>query len=284
MAQHLCRHGVHLSVMSRHRRLLLPLLAAAIVAPAMLAPGAFGAAAAARTGATGSSGSTGSTGAAGLVATLSACHTDPLTANRYAVFASQMTQVPGSRTMSVSFVLEERSSSASGFSAVSAPGFGAWVSSQSGVGIFTYDHEVTGLPAPAAFRVLVRARWSDRHRKVIRRETILSPVCVQPLLQPDLSIGPSLSRAPAGGGNVVYSIAVRNDGTAAAGPFAVSLSVGGVPLSPVTVQSLAVGATQSVAFTGPRCSSGMNLVATADSANAISEPASSSRTRSFACH
>jgi hypothetical protein len=284
MAQHLRCRCVHLSVMNRCRRLLIPLLAAAIVVPAMMAPGAFGAAAAARTGVTGSSGSTGSTGAAGLVATLSACHTDPLTANRYAVFASQMTQVPGSRTMSVSFVLQERSSTSSGFSAVSAPGFGAWVSSQAGVGLFTYDHEVTGLPAPAAFRVLVRARWSDRHHKVIRRETILSPVCVQPLLQPDLSIGQSLNRSPASGGNALYSVVVRNDGTAAAGPFEVSLSVGGVALAPVTVQSLAAGSTQSVAFTGPRCSSGTNLVATADATNAISEPASSSRTRSFACH
>jgi hypothetical protein len=272
--------------MNRFRRLLAPFLVASIALPALLAPGAFGAAGAARTGATGSSGatgSTGSTGTTGLIATLSACHTDPLTANRYAVFASQMTAVAGSRTMAVSFVLEERGAKASSFSAVPAPGFGAWVSSQAGVGIFTYDHEVTGLPAPAAFRVLVRARWSDRHHRVIRHETLLSPICVQPLLQPDLSIGLSLNRSPAGGGNVVYAVLVRNDGTAAAGPFQVSLSVGGVALAPVTVANLAAGSTQLVQFTGPRCGSAANVVATADAGNAVSEPASSSRTRSFAC-
>jgi len=273
--------------MNWFRRLLAPCLAVSLVLPALLAPGAFGAAGVARAGATGASGSTGSTGSTGsgeLVATLSACHTDPLTANRYAIFASQMAQVPGSRTMAVSFALQERNSKASSFATVPAPGFGAWVSSQVGVGIFTYDHEVTGLPAPAAFRVLVRARWSDRHHKVIRHETILSPICVQPLLQPNLSIGPSLNRSPAGGGNVVYSVVVRNEGTAAAGPFAVSLSVGGVALAPVTVANLAVDSTQLVQFTGPRCSSGANVVATADAGDAVSEPAGSGRTRSFACH
>src|ERR1700689_2249350 len=176
-----------------------------IVLPGLLAPGAFGAGAAAAahpsgaTGASGATGSTGSAGSTGLVATLSACHTDPLTANRYAIFASQMTAVAGTRTMAVSFLLQEHGAKAAGFVTVAAPGFGEWVSSQAGVGIFTYDHEVTGLPAPAAFRVLVRARWIDRHHRVIRRATILSPICVQPLLVPDLSIGPALSRAGASG-------------------------------------------------------------------------------------
>lgn len=261
-----------------------------IVAPALLAPGAFGAVgatdAAHATGATGASGATGSTGpsgSTGLVATLNACHADPLTANRYAIFASQMTAVPGSRTMAVSFVLQERSAKASGFVVVSAPGFGEWVSSQPGVGIFTYDHEVTGLPAPSAFRVLVRARWIDRHHRVLRRAMILSPVCVQPLLVPDLSIGPALSHTDAAGGDVVYSVAVRNDGTAAAGPFEVSLSVGGVALAPVTVQSLAADSSALVQFTGPRCSAGSSIVATADAANVVSEPPNSDRTRSFVC-
>lgn len=267
--------------MKQFRRLLVPLLAVAIALPALLAPGAFGATTAPSAGATGS---TGTTGAGGLVATLSACHTDPLTANRYATFAAQMTQVSGARTMAVSFVLEESTGKSVAFAPRAAPGFGDWVVSQPGVGIFTYDHEVTGLPAPAAFRVLVRARWIDRHHRVIRREMIVSPTCVQPLLQPDLSIGLPIGRAAAGGGNVLYSVVVNNSGTAAAGPFAVSLSVGGVTLAPVTVPSLAADSTQLVQFTGPRCTAGSTVVATADSANAVSEPANANRSRSFACH
>jgi len=274
--------------MARFRRLLAPLLTGMIVLPALLAPGAFGAGAGAQvaaTSATGPSGSTGSTGSSGLVAKLSACHTDPLTANRYAIFASQMTQVPGTRTMAVSFLLEERSAKAAAFTPVSATGFGGWVSSQPNVGIFTYDHEVTGLPAPAAFRVLVRARWIDRHRRVIRREMILSPVCMQPLLTPDLSIGVPLTRAAgASPGTEIYSVVVRNDGTAAAGPFEVALNVGGVALAPVSLPSLSADSTQLVQFTGPRCAAGSSVVATADPANSLQEPANANRTRSFACH
>ena len=269
------------------RRLLAPLLAAMIVLPALLAPGAFGAAASARVGATSATGPSGASGpvsSPGLVATLSACHADPLTANRYAIFASRMTALGGARTMAVSFLLQERAAKASAFASVPAPGFGGWVSSQPNVGIFTYDHEVTGLPAPAAFRVLVRARWIDRHHRVIRHEMILSPVCVQPLLTPDLSIGQPLSRAAgASAGTVLYGVVVRNDGTAAAGPFQVSLNVGGVALAPVTLTGLSDESTQLVQFTGPRCGAGSSVVATADASNAVNEPANANRTRSFAC-
>ena len=189
-----------------------------------------------------------------------------------------MTQVSGARTMAVIVRAggahrQERRIRAQWRRPDSAIGS----VSQPGVGIFTYDHEVTGLPAPAAFRVLVRARWIDRHHRVIRREMIVSPICVQPLLQPDLSIGLPIGRAAAGGGNVLYSVVVNNSGTAAAGPFAVSLSVGGVTLAPVTVPSLAADSTQLVQFTGPRCTAGSTVVATADSANAVSEPANANR-------
>jgi hypothetical protein len=274
------------------RRLLAPSLAAVLVALALLAPGALGASGSSQPEAQPASGATGPTGPTGpttpplgLVATLSACHTDPLTANRYAIFASQMTAIPGTRTMTVSFTLEERSATHPGtFLPVSAPGFETWVSSQPGVGIFTYNHEVTGLPAPAAFRVLVRARWVDRHRRVIRREMIVSAVCAQPLLQPDLAIGAPLSRAAGSTpGTVLYSVLVRNDGTAPAGPFQVALSVGGVALADVAVPGLAADSTQLVQFSGPRCPAGSTLVATADPAGAISEPANPDRTRSFPC-
>jgi hypothetical protein len=196
-----------------------------------------------------------------------------------------MTQLSATRTMAVSFVLQERSAKASAFVSVPAPGFGEWISSQPNVGIFTYSHEVTGLPAPAAFRVLVRARWIDRHHRVTRREMLLSPVCVQPLLTPNLAIGTSLTHAAgASHGTVLYGVVVRNEGTAAAGPFQVSLSIGGDALAPVTVNSLAADSSQLVEFTGPRCAAGSSAVATADAANSLQEPSNANRTRSFACH
>jgi len=273
--------------MSRLRRLLPAAAAGVIVLLGLLTPGAFGALTPSRgsTAPAGATGATGATGTApGLVASVSACHADPLTANRYAIFASQMTAVTGTSSMAVNFVLEERAGRSLTFAPVNAPGFGAWIRSQAGVGIFTYSHEVTGLPAPASFRVLVRARWLDRHHRVLHREMIISPVCAQPLLQPDLAIGVPLTRAAgAQAGTVVYSVVVRNEGTAAAGAFQVGLTVNGTPLPDVAVASLAADSTQLVQFTGPRCTAGSRLVATADATGAVTEPANADRTRSFPC-
>jgi CARDB protein len=268
------------------RRVLAPLVLGVLATLALLAPGSVGA-----TGtpiyvgpATGPTGSTGSSGPPQtLTASVTACHADPLQANRYAIFASQMTAVAGTRTMAVEFALQERSAGASSFTAVSAPGFGAWVSSQPGVGIYTYDHEITALPAPAAFRVLVRARWLNRRRRVIHTEELLSPVCAQPLQTPDLAVGALRRAHPAGSAGEDYSVQVVNTGAVAAGAFEVGLTVNGVALADVSVPGLAADAATVVQFAGPACTAGSTLVAVADAAGAIAEPASPARTRSFPC-
>ncbi len=276
--------------MSLTRRLLAPLLVGATTLLAIVVPGALGAqtpaasvpaTAPAANAAVTSTGPTGATET--LSATLTACHTDALPANRYAIFASQMTSVTGTVTMAVNFQLEERKATGVAFVPVSAPGFGVWVSSAPGVGIYTYDHEVTALPAPAAFRVSVRARWFDRHHHVIRRDALVSPVCVQPLLAPDLAIGALTRSAGAQAGTMTYSVVVRNDGTAAAGPFQVSFSVAGVALPDAAVTALAAGAKQVVQFTGPRCVPGSTLTASADPAGAVVEPVDPERTKTFPC-
>jgi hypothetical protein len=271
--------------MTLTRRLLVPLLAGALVALTLLVPGSVAAKGTPVVG--GVTGPTGPTGPSGslqtLTASVTACHADPLQANRYAIFAAQLTAIPNTRTMSVEFSLQERSASAAAFVTVSAPGFGAWITSQPGVGIYTYNHEVTSLPAPAAFRVLVHARWFDRHRRVIRRDQLLSPVCAQPLQTPNLSIG-ALRRGPgAAAGAETYSVQVLNTGAVAAGAFQVSLTVNGVALSDVAVPSLAADTAQVVQFAGPACTAGSTLTAVADPGGAIVEPANPARTRAFPC-
>jgi hypothetical protein len=279
------RYGVHLIAMSRTRRLLAPLLIGPSALMIIVVLGALGAQSASASAPSGTAAS--STGPAGatqtLSATLTACHGDPAAVNRYAIFASQMTAIPGAVTMAVNFQLDERKGSAAGFVPVSAPGFGVWVSSQPGIGIYTYNHEVTALPAPAAFRVLVRARWFDRRHHVIRKDELVSPVCVQTLTTPNLAVGALTRTAGAAAGSLLYSVVVRNDGNAAAGPFQVSLNLGGVALPPAGVSGLAAGAKQVVEFTGPRCAAGSTLTASADPAGAVVEPADADRTRAFPC-
>jgi hypothetical protein len=287
-AQHLRRHGVDVVVITLLRRILAPLVVAAIAALALLVPGAVGAQGTpvAAVFATGATGPTGPGGVAQpLSASVSACHSDQLQANRYAIFASQMNSVPGTRTMAVEFELQEREPGAPQFVTVSAPGFGVWVTSQPGVGIFTYSHEVTSLPAPAAFRVLVRARWLDRHRLVIHHNVLVSPLCAQPLETPDLVLGKGLTRHRVAGspGTVTYGLEVLNEGTAAAGAFQVSLTVNGAALADASVTGLAAGATQVLQFSGPPCTAGSTLTAVADPGGAISEPADPARSRIFSC-
>ena len=269
------------------RRFPVPLAALVIVSLALIAPGVV-AAKGTPIVVGGTTGPTGATGSAGqpqaLTASVTACHSDSLQANRYAIFAAQLTSVADTRTMSVEFSLQERSASGGGFVTVTAPGFGVWVASQPGVGIYTYDHEVTSLPAPAAFRVLVRARWLDRRRHVIRTEQLVSPVCPQPALNANLAIG-TLRRAPgAQAATEVYSVEVLNTGAAPAGPFQVTLSVGGVALADISVPGLAADTTTVVAFDGPACAAGSTLVATAvPGAAPVAEPANPARARTFPC-
>ncbi len=268
-----------------HRLIALPaaLCAALLLLAASAAAGSSPALPIA-TGATGASGATGP-GGPPLTATLSACHTDATPASRFAIFASQTTAAAarGTLAMSVEFVLEERTGAGERFEVVPAPGFGAWATSQRGIGIFTYSHEVVALPAPAAFRVLVRARWIGRGHRVLRRLDTLSPVCVQPLLEPNLAVAAIYRGAAQSATTVTWNVGVRNSGSAAAGQFEVALSVDGTALAPVTVPGLAAGAGTVVQFTGPRCAAGGSLIASADSTNALTEPANAGRTRTVGC-
>ena len=275
----------------RTRRLLGSLAVATAVLSAAIVSGAQGAApgaqrpVAAVMASSGATGVTGATTTPALTASLSACHADPVAANRYAIFASQTVSaaVPDTLVMAVDFQLEERSAGSGAFLPVKATGFNSWVASQPRVGIFTYNHEVTALPAPAAFRVLVRARWIGRHHKVLHETSALSPVCVQPAIAPDLIVG-RISRSPgAAAGTVQYSVEVHNVGTAAAGPFQVSLTVGATALAPVSISGLAAGASAPATFTGPACGAGTTLTASADSSGSIAEPANPRRTRTLGC-
>ena len=104
-----------------------------------------------------------------------------------------------------------------------------------------------------------------------------------PLLEPDLAVTAIYRGAAQSATTVTWNVAVRNQGSAGAGQFEVALSVDGTALAPVTVPGLAAGASQVVQFSGPRCGAGGSLVATADPANAITEPADPARTRTVGC-
>jgi hypothetical protein len=273
------------------RRLSILPAAAAIALLGFATAGAHGSALPG--GSMASAGATGATGATGpLTATVTACHTDAVAANRYAIFTAVTSWLPGTVTMEVKFQLEERTSAATPFAPVavppSSPGFDVWSRSkppQPGTftSNFTDNQEVTQLVAPASYRVLVRARWIDRHERVIHVAETISAVCVQTLLSPDLQVARVVRARGGTATSENYNVELRNVGAVAAGPFQISLEIGTTALTPVMVAGLAPRASVIAQFSGPRCTAGDTLTAVADSASAISEPADARRTQSLTC-
>jgi hypothetical protein len=194
-----------------------------------------------------------------------------------------MQAIAGSQTMGVSFVLYERVAGGTGYVLSSAPGFGTWQDSKLRITDFTANENVIDLPAGAAFRSLVRYRWLGRHHRVLLRAAHYTPPCVIAALTPDLFIGPITRHAGASAGTVVYGVTVHNAGSLAAGAFNVSFSVGSDALAEQGLPGLAADSVAVVEFTGPRCSAGMTLTATADPERAVVEPGNNARSRSLVC-
>jgi hypothetical protein len=131
----------------------------------------------------------GTTGAAPAVsATVDQCVSAETAAGRSVTFTGQMETAPGATRMDMQIVLLEHTRGSAGFH-VPSGGVGAWQRSETGVKIYKYVRQVTNLPAPAAFRALIRYRWLDETGRVMRSEDLHTPVCRQP--------GPSPASSPA---------------------------------------------------------------------------------------
>ena len=208
-------------------------------------------------------------------ATVTDCTTGDTATERSATFSAGMDAVPGTSTMSVAFDLYEQTSATSPYVAVSAPGFGVWQSSNRAIASFTANENVVDLPAPAAFRALVRYRWLSRSGRVIRRAERVTKACVETAPEPDLFIVQITHAAgsPART-NELYSVAIRNSGPGSAGPFEVAFSVDATPLADQQVVGLDPRSDTTVQFSGPRCTAGSTRITltcgAADGANAAS--------------
>jgi hypothetical protein len=217
-------------------------------------------------------------------ATLSACVSAATAAQSSATFSAQMSAVPGTRSMEISFDLYERTSAAEPYAPVSAPGFGVWQSSNPGIASFTANENVVDLPVPGAFRAVVDYRWLSRHARVIRRDQRVTPVCAITGAVSDLSIT-RIARVPGSplNPNELFKVTIRNRGELAAGAFAVTLSDAGAALPQLSVAGLAAGTSTTLEFSGPRCSAGAAITAQIEPSGATTEPASPDHTVTTPC-
>jgi CARDB len=204
-------------------------------------------------------------------AVLVACERGVEESERAAVFEGRMSALPGTARLQMRFALQTRGLEGGRWSAVAAPGWDAWVTSDPGRQRYVYTKRVERLPAPGEYRTVVRFRWLDREGAVLARSRAASRACRQPDPRPDLDVRDVTVAEAATPGRVSYLALVRNTGRGAAPRTAVRLTVAGRALAAAEAPELGPGRTALVAFEGPVCPAGASLVAVADAGDDVEE-------------
>jgi hypothetical protein len=127
----------------------------------------------------------------GYAVTLEQCVTSTVQEERSATFTAQMLATPATQKMGLRFELQERMHGETDFHTVIAPGLSAWQHAEPGVKIYKYVKQVTNLAAPAAYRAVVRFRWSGEKGRVLKRAELHTQKCVQPTLSPQVRQAPT---------------------------------------------------------------------------------------------
>jgi len=193
------------------------------------------------------------------------------TAARAAVFEGQMRAVRGAARMQMRFTLQARTPDMSRWASVAAPGFGTWVSSQSGTSRYVYTKRVEGLLAPASYRVQLRFRWLSASGRRLASARRNSAACRQPDPRPNLVVSSLAVRPTVRAGRYRYVAFVRNTGRSAAEESELRVAVGGAELPFAPVIALEPGEGVEVAVEGPACAEGAPVDADADAGDAVDE-------------
>jgi hypothetical protein len=196
---------------------------------------------------------------------LTGCQTAVDPELRMAAFEARARRVDGADRMQMRFTLHERGSAVPRWSALSAEGWDAWVTSDPGVAEYRYTREIGRLSAPAGYRAVVRFRWLDAQGVVLARRRAVSAACRQPDLRPNLVVHDVTWR------DGRFHVELRNTGRTRAAASQVELMAGQAayraPVAPIRP-----GASRTVAVEAPRCRPGdAGLSAVADVTNAVDE-------------
>lgn len=211
-----------------------------------------------------------------LRATLEACQTGAAPTDRYAVFTGSMPSQPKTASMEMRFDLFERTPGTA-FQHVALAKWGIWEhTTKAGVPGFIFTKRVDQLAAPAAYRAVVSFRWKDAGGKVLRSEQRTSAMCRQPDPRPDLHV----KRVFFDSGKT--HVVVRNRGRSAAGPFAVTATLGGGTLTR-SVAGLPQDAQTTVTFPAKACTPGESATITLDTAGAVDEADEADNAVTVAC-
>ncbi|MEA2137551.1 MAG: hypothetical protein QOG56_701 [Solirubrobacteraceae bacterium] len=202
-----------------------------------------------------------------LSATLEACQTSALPAQRVASFVGSMPALADRGKMQMRFELQRRRPVERLWRPLhGVQGFDVWETALPGHSGFVFHKRLDGLRVPYSYRAIVRFRWYDADGALVRRARGRTPACSQPDLRPDLAQGTLVAVHDASPALAVYTLVVRNDGRAAAGPFTVRVA-GGVS----EVAELAAGEQVAVMVLAPACVPGSHVLAVVDADRRIEE-------------
>jgi len=215
-------------------------------------------------------------------ARLLACDSAIDPADRVATFEGRMRTKRGATRLQMRFTLQTRTRQGT-WRALPAPGFGKWLSSDTGVGRYVYTKRVVALVAPASYRTLVRFRWIGRGGTRIASDRSTSPSCLQADLRPNLRPLAISSRAGADADHARYVVPVVNRGKTAAGPFDVVVTINGATLTPAQTPALEPGERALVEVEGPPCTVGSMLTVDVDPTGAVDERVEADNRLTVAC-
>jgi hypothetical protein len=149
--------------------------------------------------------------------------------------------------------------------------------------VWQVPHPVYDLAAPAFYKFRVSFRWLDAGGRVRARQVLVTAICRQVELRPDLaaqSLSISASTVP---GDDAYAALVGNLGLTGAGPFDVQLTLadGTTP----TRQILWLGAHRSrqVKFVAAACTAGSKVMVSVDPADAVDDFDRANNTLTVVC-
>jgi hypothetical protein len=202
---------------------------------------------------------------------------------RTAVFEGRMRTARRAVRLQMRFTLQTRDKQERRWHALPAPGFGRWLTSDTGVGRYVYTKRVVSLSAPASYRAVVRFRWLAADGRRVASDRSTSRVCRQADLRPNLRPLGIEMRAGADPEHARYLVPVENRGKTAAGPFDVVVAVDGTTLTPALAPELEPGESALVEVEGRPCTPGALLTVDVDPTGAVDERTEADNRLSVAC-
>ena len=184
-------------------------------------------------------------------------------AQRLVSVTAVMRPLKGTKAMELQFNLLSKTSTSS-WTAVHGGDLGTWISppkQASPLGsrpgdVWTLNHPVADLPAPATYRFRVAFRWLGAHKRVIGTAVRETATCYQPELRPDL-VALSFNAQPIANKpkRDLYTATIKDTGLTGAGPFEVEFTGNGfsAPNNVITIQHIDAHQTLTRTFRGPLC-------------------------------